>query len=202
MSRHWNATARAQFLLRPDIEWPLSVDRLAWPSVFYSSIPRPSWESSSTIHVDLESEGLDFRLDLDRMRRCYEAHRALAPDGVFVAVELLSEQESEGPSLLYMLDGNIQCGVWLEPTTPDRLPDGSTLLGYDVADPARFSGLNDCGYTEQEIRDLAPVWAPRLNAFGLFATLEDAVAFRPVCDARVPEHAPFWVYALWRLPIG
>lgn len=201
MSRHWHADARAQFLLRPDVEWPLSVDRLAWPSVFYSSMPKPAWESASTIHVDLEREGVDLCLDLGRMRRFYEAHPGLAPDGVFVAVELLSEQEADGPSLLYMMEGNIQCGLWLEPTTPERLPEGSTLLGYDVADAGRTSGLNDCGYTEQEIRDLTPDWAPRLNGFGLFGRLEDAVAFRPVCDARVREHAPFWVYALWRLPV-
>jgi hypothetical protein len=49
---------------------------------------------------------------------------------------------------------------------------------------------------------LVPVWGDRLNLFGLLATLEDAVAFRQVCDERVAEHAPFWVYAPWRLPIG
>jgi hypothetical protein len=95
-----------------------------------------------------------------------------------------------------------QCGIWLDQTIPERVPEGSSLLGYDVADAGRISGLANCGYTEEEIGALATVWGTRLNLFGLLATLADAVAFRRVCDERVPEHAPFWVYALWRLPTG
>jgi hypothetical protein len=118
---------------------------------------------------------------------------------VFVAIELLSERTAEEPYIPYELPGGIQCGIWLDPTVPDRIPEGSTLLGYDVADAGRISGLSNCGYTEGEVRAMGPVWADRLNSFGLLSTLEDAVAFRQQCDQRVPEHAPFWVYALWRL---
>ena len=156
-------------------------------------------DSYSTIEVDPE---VDFanRLDLEKLRTCYHAYRALAPGGVLVGIELLSERAAEGPSIPYELPEGIQCGLWLDPTVPDRVPEGSTLLGYDVATAGWSSGLNSIGYTEEEIRDLAPVWAPRLNSFGLLSTLEDAVAFRQVSDQRVPFHAPFWVYALWRLP--
>jgi hypothetical protein len=203
VSRRWDANARAQYLLRPDTEWPLSVDRLVWPSVFYpANFKGSDWESYSTIEVDPAIEGTDYWLDLARMRTHYELHRALAPGGAFVAIELLSEKEADGPSILYTIAGDIQYGVWLDPTIPDRPPDGSRLLGYDVADAGRISGLTNCEYTKEETRDLPPVWASRLNSFGLFAALEDAVTFRQRCDERIPEHAPFWVYALWRLPIG
>jgi hypothetical protein len=203
VSRRWDANAKAQYLLRPDIEWPLSVDPLVWPSVFYSeTFKSPHWESYSTIEVDPAIDGGDYWLELDRMRTYYDVHRALAPGGVFVGVELLSEKEAEAQTIPYVLAGDIQCAVWLEQTIPERSPEGSTLLGYDVADASEISGLANCGYTEEEVRDLAPVWANRLNSFGLLTTLEDAVAFRQVCDERVPEHAPFWIYALWRLPVG
>jgi hypothetical protein len=189
--------------LKPDIEWPLSVDRRVWPSVFYAEIDRiPDWESYATIEGDPGIEGGAYRLDLDRMRRFYDVHRALAPDGVFVGVELLSEKGADGPSILYMLPEGIQCGLWLDPTIPERPPEGSILLGYDVADTGLISGLANTEYTEEEIRDLAPVWTNRLNSFGLLDTVEDAVAFRQVCDERDPASAPFWVYALWRLPVG
>ena len=135
------------------------------------------------------------------MRAHYDAHGALAPGGVFVAIELLSERTAEGPSVLYELAGGIQCGISLDPTVPDRIPEGSTLLGYDVADAGWISGLSNCGYTEGDLRAMGPVWADRLNSFGLLSNLEDAVAFRQQCDQRVPEHAPFWVSTLWRLSI-
>jgi hypothetical protein len=61
------------------------------------------------------------------------------------------------------------------------------------------SGLVNCGYTQEDLLALRPTWDLRLNAFGLFDSIEDAVAYRDITDARVPEHAPFWVYALWQL---
>ena len=71
-----------------------------------------------------------------------------------------------------------------------------------MADASWISGLANCGYTSAAIDKLAPVWASRLNPFGLLPTPEDADEFRTVSDARVPDHAPFWIYALWRLPMA
>ena len=134
------------------------------------------------------------------MRTFYQAHRALAPGGVFIGVELLSEKHAEDETIPYVLAGGIQCAVWLERTTPASLPEPSTLLGYDVADAGWISGLTNCGYTQTDLEELTPAWSDRLNSYGLLATLEDAVAFRQVSDARIAEHAPFWIYALWELP--
>lgn len=134
------------------------------------------------------------------MRTCYEAHRTLAPDGAFIAIELLSEREAKAQVLPYVLPGGVEAAVCLEPTHPERLLEGSTLLGYDVADAHRISGLANSEYTEEEILALAPLWTPRLNSFGLLDTVDDAVVFRGVCDGRLPGQVPFWIYALWRLP--
>ena len=38
--------------------------------------------------------------------------------------------------------------------------------------------------------------APRLSRYHLFDAAADALAFRETADARVPEHAPFFVYAI------
>jgi hypothetical protein len=75
VTRHWLRDARAEYLLRPDISWPLSVDPLVWPSVFYSPIFRnPAFESYSTIEVDHTIDGGSYWLDLDRMRTHYDLH--------------------------------------------------------------------------------------------------------------------------------
>jgi hypothetical protein len=70
-----------------------------------------------------------------------------------------------------------------------------------VADAGGISGLANCAYTEEQVRQLGTVWAPRLNSFGLFSNVGDAAAFRQLTDQRVLEHAPFWLYGLWQLPI-
>jgi hypothetical protein len=84
----------------------------------------------------------------------------------------------------------------MSPTSPAGRDPGWSFLGYDVADPS-ISGLSNCGYSEEDRRELAPVWGPRLNAHHLFDKLEHADEFRTLTDTRVPEHAPFFVIGLW-----
>ena len=73
------------------------------------------------------------------------------------------------------------------------------LLGYDVADYDRLSGLTNCGYSPEEAASLAPTWAPLLNEWHLFGNPEDATAFAAVTAKRVPEHAPFFAYGIYQL---
>ena len=73
------------------------------------------------------------------------------------------------------------------------------LLGYDVADYWQLSGLTNCGYSPEEAASLAPVWAPLLNEWHLFDNPDDATAYADVTEKRVPEHAPFYAYGIYRL---
>src|SRR5262249_44550369 len=116
VSEHWGTTSRAEYLLRPDIEWPLSVSRRVWPSVFYLKIFRdPTMDSYSTIEVELDVDEAN-RLDLEKLRAYYDAHRGLAPGAVFIGIELLSERDAEGPSIPYELPGasSVESG-WTQP---------------------------------------------------------------------------------------
>ena len=70
----------------------------------------PAFESYSTIEVDPDVHGADW-LDLERMRDYYNAHRALAPNGVFVAIELLSERPADGEIIHYEESDGIACGT-------------------------------------------------------------------------------------------
>lgn len=73
------------------------------------------------------------------------------------------------------------------------------LLGYDVADQGMLSGLSNCMYDEKELNILPPVWFPHLNYHHLFNDIACAVKFRTLTELRVPEHAPFAVYGLYRI---
>ena len=89
-------------------------------------------------------------------------------------------------------------GPYAEPMTPGVREPSWQLLGYDVADPG-ISGLSNCGYTDEERPAAVARWGPLLNEHHLFRRVEDADAFRVYSDARVSEHAPFFVLGLWRL---
>lgn len=71
------------------------------------------------------------------------------------------------------------------------------LLGFDVADAGLTSGLTNCGFGQSERSTLRASWAPGLNEHHLFVDVEQAFAFRGLAGGRVPEHAPFFVYALY-----
>jgi hypothetical protein len=191
---------RAEFLLRPDVGWPMSVDGMIWPSVFFSEAVRGGPNRFETVPIDQVRQDAWPWLDLAKMRAWYEAHRPPGPRDVSIAIELLTDRPLEGTTILYEESGGIRCGLSVEPVVPACLPDGSILLGFDVADASQISGLMNCGYTPEEIASWRATWGPRLNDRGLLGTLEDAIAFREATDRRVEEHAPFWVYALWQLP--
>jgi hypothetical protein len=86
-----------------------------------------------------------------------------------------------------------------EPMTPaERSPDWA-FLGFDVGDGGLLSGLMNCGYEDDERKTLTEEWDPRLNEHHLFIDAESAFAFRLLTNERVPEHAPFFVYGVWRI---
>ena len=84
--------------------------------------------------------------------------------------------------------------------SPEQTIAAGSRLGYDVADLALISGLTNCGYAPDIVETMRARWAPRLNAHHLFTTATDAATFKSATDVRVPEHAPFYVYDIHRLP--
>ena len=180
---------REVMLLRPEIELPFSVDTHIWPTHFlYYPHFRIDFREPPLIETDQEC-GCDFWLNLTQMRR------RLAENGraaILIAVELLAP---ENVTFSEFASANIY-----STTEPKSVPDGSIFLGFDVADSGFWSGLSTCGYSEAERAELRPKWQGRINDFGLLKSEQDALEFRDLSDARVPEHAPFWVYRLSRLP--
>jgi len=203
VSKFWDQEHRNRFLLKPDLAWPLSVDPLVWPSVFFSKIFREATKLPyGNIEVDPATDDGKYWLNLERMRAYYEAHKRPGTPGIFVAIQLFSEKSLAGDTVPYSLPDGIQAALVLDHANPSECPAGSEVLGYDVADASGISGLTNCGYAASEKAQLGRVWASRLNSFGLLKTLEDAVEFRKLSDERAPEHAPFWVYGISRLPVS
>ena len=188
----WDDARRRRFLLRADTPKPLSVDATVWPSVFRAGdgdgyvgrllrrhgvfvVPVPAWIGPTGTLWE----------DLARMRSHLGANWARPRPTAIIAVSWIADPEENG---LAEPD--------LPATTPAEPDPDWELLGYDVADRWLLSGLANCGYGADDVDEFRSRWSPALNAHHLFAEVAAARAFRGATDARVPEHAPFRVYAV------
>jgi len=111
-------------------------------------------------------------------------------DALVIALGIVAAHPQEGQAIAKAVGADAEL----------KVQPGWDFLGFDVAD-GTTSGLSNCGYDEHQLAGLRRVWAPRLNHHGLFRELTDALAFRWLTNKRVPEHAPFYVYALWVVPL-
>jgi hypothetical protein len=167
----WSDQRRAQYLLRPEISLPFSVDPRVWRKAF--SAPTGSFAS-------------DFWTDLEALRHVCRA-KGLSEDAITL-VALAACGDRDRMSALFM------------PCTPIALDPAWQPLGWDVADSGLVSGLSNCGYRPEEVDALRRVFSPQLNEHGLFNDLDAAEMFCARSDERVPEHAPFLVHQVFRIP--
>lgn len=101
-----------------------------------------------------------------------------------VGLKLLGDDEEDDRRLLVIADPRDQPDVSFGPlegfpTVEASFLAGPSPLGYDVCDAHRSSALAKGG--------------ARLDVRHFLVTLDEANALRRDADARVPEHAPFFV---------
>jgi hypothetical protein len=149
---------------------------MVWASLFGElAIERPAWIGANP----------DLWEDLGRMEQHF-ASGSRERAGALVAVTWARfAAEPEG-----------DVGPYVEPTNPTSLDADWTRLGYDVADGSLLSGLMNCGY-DDERPTLQARFAGLLNEHHLFSDVSGAAEYRLVCDLRVTEHAPFFVFGLY-----
>jgi hypothetical protein len=200
VDERWDTDRRSLFLLRPDIGRPISVGVFAWPSVFdYEQGLLMSQEARSRVGLDglrtPDWVGANSGLwdNLDRMRTCLDAAGADSTSYTLIAATWLS--------LLGFMDGG-DVGPYAEPTEPDRLSPRWTRLGLDVADGSCVSSLTECSYPAEDHDALRAKWVGRLNSYHLFNDSSDAFEFAEYSNIRIPEHAPFFVFSIYHIPIG
>lgn len=112
--------------------------------------------------------------------------------GVTLSIDALDENEIEA----WHRSGCDQ-GKRNSTVTPEFPEATWTLIGYDVSYAFLLSGLTNCGYSNGEIIDFRNQFRSDLNEHHLFSEIKRADDFRRKCNARVKEHAPFYVYGIW-----
>ncbi|MCC6699578.1 MAG: hypothetical protein IT365_28390 [Candidatus Hydrogenedentes bacterium] len=197
----WPPERREMYLLRDIGAQPRSVDRMVWPRPDVAADAEPDTEK--TAHYDWIGP-CDYWENLAAMRR-WMKDRAVDPPAMIAVSVLFSALDDESLRAWNRIIFDPARGAWLNfwkhhCAEPDSPGSDWTRLGFDVADlGGSVSGLMNCGYSAAD-RVVVAEFGPLLNEWHLFDDAEDAQRFRARTDARVPEHAPFFVYGLWRIP--
>jgi len=189
----WRDGRAACALLRTDgVIKPLSVDAAVWGSAF-DAIPGAAFPAWIGGHIDLWDDLAELT---GYLASAAATGRVPRPYWVvaFTVVEELGVREyldAHPPETALLHVGEAR---------PPAVDPAWEFLGYDVADAGRLSGLSNCLYAgDEEDAPLVAAFRDRVNAYHLFAALGDADAFRLASDRRVPEHAPFFVFGLFRI---
>jgi hypothetical protein len=203
-SQLWSLEYRESLLLKPEVEWPLSVDSYVWPSYFIpegrlevakwgEEIARP-FVLERAIVVDLEEPrylALGLWASLGAMLECYRRNKRDAGPGVVIAVWL--EHVRSVPH--QQLDG-----VLYPPVTPSVVADDWLFLGYDVTDQFMHSALAGLALDPEKREPLRDRVSPHLNQHGLFPNRQDALDFEATADQLSPDWKPMCVCGLYRIP--
>jgi hypothetical protein len=143
----WSAARRLAYLLRPDVDVPVSRD----PHVFL-----PASE-----------------IDDERWFLVSAVEQADQPGTAVDPLRMTDEHDDVDLTTL-------------------------THWGFDVCDATGYSALANCRYAEaSELEIAVKRWGPRLSELHLLTDLASARELQDASDARVPEHAPFYVLRLY-----
>jgi hypothetical protein len=199
--RYVASEQREAFLFRLDVERVLSVDEAVWPSVFpfksdappeYVGFFQRLWEDLGSLRSRIAT------VAQIRTRPADVIAVALAADLFSTADANRWEKRLKGES---PNPGVTEADLPLPSADPPSIGTGWSLLGYDVCDEWGLSGLVNCGFQpdREDVKSLRATWGPRLNRFHLFDSIDHASEFARLSNQRVNEHAPFFVYGLWRV---
>jgi len=170
----WTTERREIFLLKKEIQRPISVDRRVWPPVEAAQIPRIGapdyWTDLSAL------------LDALKMAKCNN-------DSVSLVALAVCTMNKAAEALLM-------------PCNPSFIDNKWRSLGFDIADNGLISGLSNCGFLKEVGEDIDEIrhdLCPRLNKYGLFDCFNDADEFRIWSNNRMPEHFPFLIHQLYEV---
>ena len=188
----WSQERRTAFLLREDIEKPLSTDTMVWPSLFRSHRTVISQQDITTgsvfdLELPIEYRSMDnLWTDLGATQAYLNRTHALEGKSYWVIAiaELMSLEDKERLKPTY-------------PFKPLEVDTGWKPLGFDVSQTNLTSRLTNERYEANSIEALRTRWSPHLNKYHLFSEEEPADDFADWADEQDVGHAPYHVYAIY-----
>lgn len=170
----WSFERQMTYLLKKRIKKPLSIDPAVWSNVLDTS-------------SDNNANNLGLWRNGNVLLQFFQATSMNTQNGYCVAFTLLVDDQTP----LEQFD--------LSDINPTEISHDWELLGYDVADGGLISGLSNCEYTPTDAQQFMGLFVRHLNKYHLFSDFGVASVFSEMNDLRVVEHAPFYVYGIYRI---
>jgi hypothetical protein len=189
----WPADRRAEYLINPRVESPLSVDTLVWPSVF--DVPAESMILRNPLApLLLEPDLEDYRQQAfglwssaDKMAATVIAGGASAR-GSAIAIEIITNS-----GLLHDEGWHDRIGH-VSACTPSNVD--WPRVGFDVADIDLVSALSNPTWPLEDETDFRFEWIGRVNRHGLLRDLDSAVEFASQMSRKAPAETRLFVFRL------
>jgi len=178
----WGAPWKKNYFLRFELEKPLCIDRLVWPSLFdFSAKDEPGWTGCyKNCWANLQ-ELVDF-LPHEEF-----PEKPFIVAGFSVVLEQATEDEIRHRE------------IWGSDVSQEEIDPDWYFFGYDVADWSAYSGLLTTRprYDFDHPEPMRKEWGPHLNRWHLFNDVEPAMRFKEYCNRGLAKLAPFFVYGIW-----
>lgn len=190
--KKWSLDKRNFFLLDPDTPEPLSADDMMWSCL-----------DEDVIIQFFDKYCINKITDVDLLYNKIALLKNIPSDWFDSSISPWSEK-----AWLIALSAELKFAEELKYIYGDFFPNvelqyiinrGWCFIGFDILDEGSISGLMNCGYMNDEKKQLAN-FIPFLNYYGLFNSFEVAKKFSVESDKRVPEHAPFHIAGIWVHP--
>lgn len=213
---------RETYLINPNIEFPLTVNRYIWRSYFSyfnelniytdeNNISHPS-HPMHKILIEIEPKGFMHEIfkawqDFDEMDTCfYNKYHKEDKRGVHIAVAVMLEDA-------LLEDSKGFWGSILGTRKPLKsISSKWKLLGYDIADNMMHSALCSYPFDAKMREPVEKEWVHRVNKYGLMSNLDDALNYVKwanveMRDAELAakgdlEHTPFQVFGIYSIYEG
>jgi hypothetical protein len=192
ISKLWDRPRRERYLIRSEIGYPLSVDSVVIPSIFEFT----EGVGSSSDKIVLPPSDMHQRAF--SLWRRFSSMKGVITKQKNVHLAILTMAITSVDKEIHKLDYRWE-SLLTEPADPNVLDHHEwQLAGYDVADQYLTSGLSNCGLDNEERPLVAGQFQKSINEFGLFSNMNSATAFKAFIDHKIPEHAPFFVFGIYK----
>jgi hypothetical protein len=172
----WSLSRRSDFLIRPEILAPISVDDMVWPRLGPDSSEFPMWLWGSTGEILSAFPAL--------------GGSTIGDSGRIIAIGTLTDDERYAKFIADVFFGYKNAASY------EIVNSKQELLGFDVADRFFISGLSNCKLALDELTAIRSDWSHAIRESGLIRDPDLARTFCVICDKLIPEHAPFEVYQI------
>jgi hypothetical protein len=182
----WTSERRAQYLLVPSVEAPMSADPRVWPIADSADLAKLIFDNFVSGPYEAPNG-----LNLFHLRNNATNFIPLGPENPqVVSIEVENEIASQ-----LATKRSIELGT----LNLSEKKQNRRLLGFDVCDDTLLSGLMNCGTSAEHRAKLRRNYVVSLNNRGLFDDPLKASKFAVDLSSIVPEHGPFFQVGLYNM---